>query len=218
MFGHPVGWSEYPGNGNNSVPRFDGYIAEFRLYNRALTPSERALVELELAERYGREDVATVDGCDIDAMGAHANGSDVIGNYDGTGMTNETVTAWTDGVLALAFASEPGAGTNSLTYVGSDGAPTEFVANQGVREMGRTYYIACAHPALGGTLAFACDGASQSYYRWKLWRKGDGESAFVRVPATWTVADDKVSFSLDTLDSGVYKLFRYPAGFILVIR
>ena len=215
MFGHPVGWSEYPGN---SVPRFDGYIAEFRLYNRALTSSERALVELELAERYGRESVATVGICDIAAMGTHACGSDVIGNYDETGMTNETVAAWTDGVLDFAFASEPGAGTNSLTYVGSDGAPAEFVENQGVEEMARTYYIACACPALGGTLAFACDGASQSGYRWRLSRKGDGESAFAKVRATETIVDGKVSFSLDTLASGTYKLSRSPAGFVIVIR
>ena len=90
--------------------------------------------------------------------------------------------------------------------------------NQGVEEMARTYYIACACPALGGTLAFACDGASQSGYRWRLSRKGDGESAFAKVRAAETIEDGKVSFSLDTLASGTYKLSRSPAGFVIVFR
>ena len=210
-------------------PALTGDIAEFRVYDRPLTSAEQAAVELELVAKYGFA-LQTVGAFDAEAVSGHPADGEVIGAeaYRGSTAGVPMKTTWCDGTLSFSFVTEPPAVTTetqvkSLTYLGSNGAEASFAARTGgssSQDMSRTWYIASACPSYGANLEFACDTADAAEWKYRLDRKAKGAAGFARVDAEAVVGDGKVTFTLDSIGEGVYRLSRRPAncGMAIIIR
>lgn len=102
---------------------FDGYIAEFRIYNTALTAAERYQVECELAAKYSLElkpdaDTTLAAG----AILACTNAATVLGTQPHGGAAAAAIaTEGTSGNLTVAFGTAPASGVNTLLYVANNG-------------------------------------------------------------------------------------------------
>jgi len=200
-----------------------GDIAEFRLYNHALSATERATIELELANKYGLP-VQTV-GSSFDAAESAAHDKDalLLGSDPAGGPSSPVETTWNDEVLRLSFATAPAANVRSLMSVGSNGAGTAFVprvAGSVIELVPRTWYVSSAVPGCGGVFAFSYDTSDANKFTYRLYRKADAASDYVRMELEPVIGDGTVTFTLGTLEAGSYRLERQAlcGGTTLFVR
>jgi len=200
-------------------PYFNGDIAEVRVYVPALSPSEQALVEVELSAKYGIA-VSSVGATVPKEIASHGKTADVIGTRTGYGRASEADFDWTDGVWAFEFDTTPSGDSSSLTYIGTDGNAADFGPVSGKpsqQELTRTIYLSSAAPAVGGTISFSCADVQSKAWKYLLYRKSAEPDQFIRLNVVPTVEEGKVAFPLANLDTGVYKLVRRPANLGLFI-
>jgi hypothetical protein len=201
-----------------------GQVSELRIYNRPLTAREFADIELELSVRYGI-DVKTAGSLDVAGFAAHQEDYKVIGiaaNY-GVMEVNPPVT-WSDGTLSFSFKVAPSASdpNSPLAVLGHDGGGVTFAPwrNAYVESLGRTWFVSESNPARGGVLEFSFAMAANDKKRYQLYRKAAGEADYSLCSQDFVKTGTGVSFTLDRLYSGVYRLVRKPAyaGFGISIR
>ncbi|MGI6494885.1 MAG: hypothetical protein ACOX5G_02135 [Kiritimatiellia bacterium] len=183
-----------------------GDIAEFRLYNQPLTSAERASIELELALAYGLrlETFGGVDVADHPEISAHRMDSNVFGTQYNGGRLAEPGSAWADDMLEISKTSA--FDLMILTCVGSDGAEKEdrtwhvlttgtntwnFTFTPGGRTAGKTYVLQC---------------------------KEKGASDFAALDVEPTIGEHTVSFALESMSTGTYRLRTHPAGTLFFLR
>ena len=198
-----------------------GQVSELRIYNRPLTAREFADIELELSVRYGI-DVKTAGSLDAAGLAAHQEDYKVIGiaaNY-GVMEVNPPVT-WSDGTLSFSFKVAPSASdpNSPLAVLGHDGGGVTFAPwrNAYVESLGRTWFVSESNPARGGVLEFSFAMAANDKKRYQLYRKAAGEADYSLCSEDFVKTGTGVSFTLDRLYSGVYRLVRKPAFSGLVI-
>ena len=203
---------------------FNGGIAEFRLYNHALTDVERAAIEVELASKYGLDTVETV-GQSFDAAecAAHEKDALLLGRDPLGGPAAPVAMEWKDEVFHFAFGVEPAANERSLAFVGSDGAETSFVprsAGSATEWIPRTWYVSSSAPSCGGVLEFSCNTSDADQFKYRLYRKGRTDSGYARLDLEPVIGDGKVTFALDDLSAGSYRFVRRLAnvGMFIVIH
>lgn len=203
---------------------FNGGIAEFRLYNHALTDVARAAIEVELASKYGLDTVETV-GQSFDAAecAAHEKDALLLGRDPLGGPAAPVAMEWKDEVFHFAFGVEPAANERSLAFVGSDGAETSFVprsAGSATEWIPRTWYVSSSAPSCGGVLEFSCNTSDADQFKYRLYRKGRTDSGYARLDLEPVIGDGKVTFALDDLSAGSYRFVRRlaNAGMFIVIH
>ncbi|MEP1782158.1 LamG-like jellyroll fold domain-containing protein, partial [Reichenbachiella sp.] len=117
----------------NSTPLFTGTIAEFVLYNRVLTPGERARVEGYLAAKYGSGYTANVvasDGTDIwTSGGGYDNGIAAVGRDDNSSLhVKQNYNLNDDRLFAVGVESIAANNNSNLTLVLTGGSDLTFLA------------------------------------------------------------------------------------------
>ena len=197
-----------------------GDLAEVRLYNRPLTVREFAAVELEISARYGI-DVSTCGSYDAVGLADHQDCLGVIGIAVNRGADEaDPPLAWSDGTLSFSFKVAPGASdTNSLVVVAHDGGAASFIPwmREYTASIERTWFISSGKPELGGVLEFSVDTALPGGHHFCLFRKTKEDTKFEQCNEEGVVSGSRVTFALDSLESGTYRLVRKPIRYGLQI-
>ena len=189
------------------LKQFQGDIAELRIYNRQLTPVERAQVELEMSARWGLSN-ALAGAPNPQELSSHAKDLAVMGGSPDFGPASAVVTSATSGGLTASYETTPSAAVDSLLMVGHDGKTGTNCS----------WYVSTACLDAHVRLEFAFD-ADMDEYSYRLFRRLAGTETYVRVPCRFECTTTGLLATVESLGSGIYQLNQTPRqGLLLLIR
>ncbi len=199
----------HSGISGDSWKNLIGDIAEIRIYNQPLTSAERASIELELALRYGLS-LGTFRGVDVSdhaVIAEHGVDSMVIGSQYNGGAGASPETSWADDMLEISTDETFESWNTWLTYIGSNGAEKE----------NRTWHVMSSMPDVAWNFNFTVDGRTAGR-RYLLQCRAKGSDSFETIADQPLVGERSVSFALDSMPSGTYRLVVRNPGTILYLQ
>ena len=191
------------------LEQFQGDIAELRIYNRQLTPVERAQVELEMSARWGLSN-ALAGAPNPQELSSHAKDLAVMGGSPDFGPASAVVTSATSGDLTASYVTTPSAAVDSLLMVGHDGKTGTNCS----------WYVSTACLDAHVRFEFVLD-ADMDRYSYRLFRRLAGTETWVCVPCRFERTTKGLSTTVKSLVSGIYQLNQAPAprqGLLWLIR